>query len=191
MTAFLEEYTFCDRLCWRQRRVIKPLNLAQENSVPIVLDLVSFLKNSEHPVVYGCVYTRDRGGPAGVSTRPDTFTGLSVIREDGLRRSMLAAPGVNPGVSWITALSKTRNPTKYVTWTEVKRAVPGFTQCSYPANTAFTWITVDGRWRNCSFGTVREKSAGYVAMTMLLGNSPIMQAVPNMDGVVTSGLESC
>lgn len=33
--------------------------------------------------------------------------------------------------SWITALSKTRNPHTSGTWTVVKRAVPGFIQCSY------------------------------------------------------------
>uniref|UniRef100_A0A0E9U2P6 Uncharacterized protein n=1 Tax=Anguilla anguilla TaxID=7936 RepID=A0A0E9U2P6_ANGAN len=37
-------------------------------------------------------------------------------------------------VSWTAALSKTRSHPKSGTWTELKRGAPGFTQCSYPAN---------------------------------------------------------
>ena len=42
-------------------------------------------------------------------------------------------------VRWITARSKTWNPHKSGTWTEVKRDVPGFTQISYPANYAIQY----------------------------------------------------
>lgn len=46
-------------------------------------------------------------------------------------------------VSWITLLRKAQNHLKSGIWTEVKRAVLGFTLCTYPADAAFTWVRVD------------------------------------------------